>query len=316
MPVDGQDWSSDPFKAEIRGDRLYGRGSCDMKGFIAVCLAKVGRLVDARLPMPIHLALSYDEEIGCVGVTGLIEQLEQQGVKPAGCLIGEPTSMGIIRAHKGMLYKRCHVRGHAAHSSLTHQGVNSVAAAAKTISYIDEVAEEIKSEGPFDEAFEPPYTTLHCGVIRGGTANNIIPEACQFDFEIRNLPEQSPLPIFDRIESFGRGLEPAMKAVAPDTGFTWEDVAFYPGMNTDPGVPLISRVAGVLDDDRAPGKVSYGTEGGHFQAAGVTTLVCGPGSIEQAHKPDEYVDLSQLAQAERFVDDLIGSLKDQPDLGR
>lgn len=314
VPVTGQDWSSDPFKAEIRDGRLYGRGSCDMKGFIAVCLARCAAIVEADLPIPVHLALSYDEEVGCVGVKGLLEQLEERQVRPAACVVGEPTSMRIIRSHKGMFYKRCHITGHAAHSSLVHQGVNAVTAAARTISFIDNVAEEIKREGPFDEAFDPPHSTLHCGVIHGGTANNIIPDACQFDFEIRHLPRHSPLPVFARIEQYTRELEPAMKAVAEQAGFDWRDMAEFPGMDTDSSVPLVSRIAEILGDHEPPGKVSYGTEGGRFQEAGITTLVCGPGSIEQAHKPDEYVELRQLALAERFIDGLVDSIGRSPGL--
>ena len=308
VPVDGQDWSTDPFKAEVKNDRLYGRGSCDMKGFIAVCLEKCRNILNANLPIPVHLAFSYDEEVGCVGVTGLIDELKKRNIQPRACIIGEPTSMAVVRAHKGMLFKRCHITGRAAHSSLVHQGVNAITAAAKTIGFIDRVAERIREEGPFDQQFDPPFTTLHCGVIKGGTVNNIIPEECRFDFEIRNLPNHPVLPIFGEVEKFTRELEPQMRAVAPEAGFKWHDVAEYPGMDTDESAPVIKMVADVLDDHRRPGKVSYGTEGGHFQGAGIPTVICGPGSIEQAHKPNEYVDLSELAKAEKFIDTLIQNL--------
>jgi acetylornithine deacetylase len=308
VPVDGQDWSSDPFKTEVRDGRLYGRGTCDMKGFIAICLAKTEKILNADLPTPVHFAFSYDEEVGCVGVVGLLEQLKKRPVQPRACIIGEPTSMSVIRAHKGMLFKRCHVTGKAGHSSLVDQGVNAVTAAAKTIHYIDQVAEQIKKDGPFDQQFDPPYSTLHCGVIHGGTANNIIPESCCFDFEIRNLPEDPVLPIFSKIENFSRSLEPAMKAVEEAAGFNWKTLGAYPGLNTDESAAVIKMVSDLLDDHRKPGKVSYGTEGGQFQAAGVPTVVCGPGSIEQAHKPDEYVALTQLSKAEGFFDTLVNSL--------
>jgi len=216
--------------------------------------------------------------------------------------------MSVIRAHKGMLFKRCQVTGKAGHSSLVDQGVNSVTAAAKTIHYIDQLAEQIKVEGPFDEQFDPPFSTLHCGVIHGGTANNIIPESCCFDFEIRNLPDDPVLPIFSKVEQFTRSLEPAMKSVAQEAGFDWQTLGQYPGLNTSESAAVIAMVADLLGDHRKPGKVSYGTEGGHFQAAGVPTVVCGPGSIEQAHKPDEYVDLAQLEKAEGFIDTLVASL--------
>lgn len=310
VPVDGQDWFTDPFKAEIKDGRLYARGSCDMKGFIAVCLGRVRSIIDAGLPIPVHLAFSYDEEVGCVGVQGLIAQLKLRSILPKACIIGEPTSMGVIRAHKGMLFKRCEVIGKAAHSSLVEQGVNAVTAAAKAIHYIDQVAQRIRKQGPFDQQFAPPYTTLHCGVIHGGTVNNIIPERCSFDFEIRNLPAQPTLPVFHEIEQFTKQqLQPAMQAVAAECGFDWSTIADYPGLNTDAAAEVITMVATILEDARAPGKVSYGTEGGHFQAAGVPTVVCGPGSIEQAHKPNEYVDISQLQKCEQFVDALIQSLQ-------
>lgn len=308
VPVDGQNWSSDPFKAEILDGRLYGRGSCDMKGFIAVCLNNSRNILNAELPVPVHFAFSYDEEVGCVGVMGLIDELKKREVQPRACIIGEPTSMRVIRAHKGMLFKRCHVTGRAAHSSLVHQGVNAITAAAKTIGFVDQVAGRIRQQGPFDDQFDPPYTTLHCGVIKGGTANNIIPESCRFDFEIRNLPDHPALPIFNEIERYTRNMEPEMQTIAPEAGFEWNNVAEYPGMNTDSSASIIKMVADILDDHRHPGKVSYGTEGGHFQAAGIETVVCGPGSIEQAHKPDEFVDLSELGKAEKFIDTLIETL--------
>ncbi len=312
VPVDGQEWQSDPFRPEQRDGRFYGRGSCDMKGFLAVCLSRAESILAAGLPVPVHFAFSYDEEVGCVGVKGLIEALQKRPRLPRACIIGEPTSMGVIRAHKGMLYKRCRVHGKAAHSSLVHQGVNAVTAAAKTIARIDAIGERIRREGPFDDQFEPPHTTLHCGVIHGGTANNIIPELCQFEFEIRNLPDQPSLPLFEEVEDYTRELEREMRELDEHAGFEWQSVAEFPAMNTSPEEPVIGLVARLLDDHRLPGKVSYGTEGGHFQAADIPTVICGPGSIEQAHKPDEFVELSQLARCAAFVDDLVADLGKTP----
>jgi acetylornithine deacetylase len=309
VPVDGQDWSSDPFQTEIRDERMYGRGVCDMKGFIAICLGKIEEIVEADLELPIHFAFSYDEEVGCLGVSGLLEELKKKPVLPTACIIGEPTSMGVIRAHKGMLFKRCCVHGKSAHSSLVDQGVNAVTVASRIISRIDDIQRRIQQEGPFDPEFDPPYTTLHSGVIHGGTVNNIIPSHCQFDFEIRNLPDQPTLPLFQEVERYAENeLEPQMKSLAGDAGVEWQTLANYPGMNTpedDPLIPMISSLLGVTDK---PGKVSYGTEGGYFQQSGINTIVCGPGSIEQAHKPDEFIDLDQLDQGERFVSALIASL--------
>ena len=309
VPVDDQDWNSDPFKAEIRDSRMYGRGVCDMKGFIAICLTRIEQILNADLSTPIHFAFSFDEEVGCLGVRELLSALKKKPVLPKACIIGEPTSMGVIRAHKGMLFKRCCVRGKSAHSSLVHQGVNAVTVASKIISHIDAMQRRIQKEGPFDEAFEPPYTTLHSGVITGGTVNNIIPSHCQFDFEIRNLPEQQTLPIFEELDGYVRTqLIPEMHGIDPETGVDWMDVAEYPGMNTAKDEAVISLVSELLGFNDEPGKVSYGTEGGHFQRHGIPTVICGPGSIEQAHKPDEFVDLDQIDQGEKFISSLIESL--------
>ena len=310
VPVDGQNWDSEPFVARVVGDKLFGRGACDMKGFIAVCLAHIDEILAAKLPTPIHFAFSYDEEVGCVGVHGLLAELAKREVQPRACIIGEPTSMGVVRAHKGMLSKRCRVRGKSSHSSLTHHGVNAVAMAARTIAFIDDLADRIARDGPFDDGFEPPHTTLHAGVIHGGTVNNIIPNACEFVFEIRNLPDHSPLPLFAEVEQFvAEKLLPKMHAVSRDTGFDWETASNYPGMNTAVGDAVIAMATDLLAQTDAPGKVSYGTEGGLFQAAGIPTVICGPGSIEQAHKPNEYVELTQLARGEEFVKGLIDSLR-------
>ena len=310
VPVDGQSWDSDPFVTEVRGERMYGRGTCDMKGFIAICLTRIEEILDADLSIPIHFAFSYDEEVGCVGVNSLLEELKKKPVLPRACIIGEPTSMGVIRAHKGMLFKRCCVHGKSAHSSLVDQGVNAITVASRIISRIDDMQKKIQTDGPFDNAFDPPYTTLHTGVIQGGTVNNIIPNRCEFEFEIRNLPEQDTLPIFQEIESYGeQHLLPAMQKVSKQTGIDWKAIADYPGMNTAPEEAIITEVSGILNFNDTPGKVSYGTEGGHFQKAGIPSVVCGPGSIEQAHKPNEYIDLEQLKLGEKFVSALVQSLK-------
>ena len=309
VPIDGQEWSSDPFQTEIRGHRLFGRGACDMKGFIAICLMKTEEILNAELDIPIHFAFSYDEEIGCLGVTELLAELKNKPVLPKACIIGEPTGMAVIRAHKGMLFKRCCVHGKSAHSSLVNQGVNANTVASRIISRMDDMQRQIQRQGPFDEQFDPPYTTLHSGVINGGTVNNIIPDHCQFDFEIRNLPNQPTLPLFKALEDYtNQQLIPSMHEVDRNTAVDWHTLADYPAMNTAEDAPLIAMISALLGTTEIPGKVSYGTEGGHFQQAGISTIVCGPGSIEQAHKPDEYVELDQLAQGEHFVSALIRSL--------
>ncbi len=309
VPVDGQDWHTNPFQTEITDGRMFGRGACDMKGFIAICLTKIEEILQADLAIPIHFAFSYDEEVGCLGVSALLEALKKKPIQPKACIIGEPTSMNVIRAHKGMLFKRCCVHGKSAHSSLVNQGVNAITVAAKIIAYVDSIQQRIANEGPFDSEFDPPYTTLHCGVMHGGTVNNIIPNQCQFDFEIRNLPNQSTLPLFAEIESYAKTeLLPRMHAVSADTRIDWHNIGDYPGLDTPANDSLIPMISTLLDNHATPGKVSYGTEGGYFHNAGIPTIICGPGSIEQAHKPNEFIDLAQLEKGECFVTALIDSL--------
>ena len=310
VPVDGQDWSSDPFRAEIRDRKLYGRGVCDMKGFVALCLSRIQNILDADLPLPVHFAFSYDEEVGCLGVPKLLDALKKHPVQPKACVIGEPTGLQPVRAHKGMFFKRCHVHGKSVHSALVNQGVNAVTAAAKIIAKIDEVQQRIMEKGPFDAAFDPPYTSLHCGVIHGGTVNNIIPSHCQFDFEVRNLPHESPEGYFEEVRAYAENVIQAnMQVSDPGTGIEWQSLAEFPGMDTPQNDPLINMVSRVLNLDAPAGKVCYGTEGGHYQMFGIPAVICGPGNIEQAHKPDEYIDLEQIEQAGKFMDDLIRTLR-------
>ena len=218
-----------------------------MKGFIALCLSRIEDIQEAQLQTPIHFAFSYDEEVGCIGVNGLLAELKKKPIQPRACIIGEPTSMSVINAHKGMLFKRCCVTGKSAHSSMVDQGVNAVTVAAKTIAYIDGIAERIHNNGPFDDGFSPPYTSLHCGVINGGTANNIIPNHCQFDFEIRHLPDHHPLPIFEEVEQYvDTQLIPNMHSVSKETGVNWQTLAAFPGLNTPPNSHLVEQVSALL----------------------------------------------------------------------
>ncbi len=307
VPVDGQDWSSDPFRMEVRDSRLYGRGVADMKGFVALCLSRIERILEADLPIPVQLAFSYDEEVGCLGVPRLLDGLRSP--PPRACIVGEPTSLYPVRAHKGMLFKRCHVHGKSAHSSLVDQGVNAVAAAAKIITEIDRIQQRIMGNGPFDKGFDPPYTSLHCGVVHGGTVNNIIPSHCQFDFEVRALPDVDPEELFEELQAYAETeVRPGMQEVDSRTGIEWESLAEFPSMNTSQDSPVVKMVSGILGIETPAGKVSYGTEGGHFQKFGIPTVICGPGSIEQAHKPDEYIDLEQMEKGGRFLDDLIRTM--------
>jgi len=309
VPVAGQDWDTDPFSLTESSDRLYGRGSADMKGFIALVLSRVPEMVSSELTKPIHLAFSYDEEIGCVGVQRMLDLLEHQPIKPSCCIIGEPTGMEVVIGHKGKHATRVKVRGHACHSGQSPLGVNAIDFASELIVYIRKLAHEKAQNGPFDKDYEVPYTTLHTGVVGGGTALNIVPNLCQFDFEIRHLYEEDPQYLLDQIENFARDhLENEMHLIDSDTGFDFETLATYPGLLTDPGIEFVTYVKQLLDNN-AHSKVIFGSEGGLFQKRlGIPTLVCGPGNIDQAHKANEYISLEQLQKGGNFLDCLLESL--------
>jgi acetylornithine deacetylase len=304
VPVDGQDWASDPFTLSPRGDKLYARGSADMKSFIAVMLAKVPDFVTRSLAVPIHLALTYDEEVGCLGVRSLVAALAPRAVKPRLCIIGEPTMMQPVIAHKGSRRLRCHIHGHEAHSSLTHKGVNAIETAAAVITHISSIARGKRNSGPFDPAFDPPYTTLQTGVIAGGTAVNIVPRECRFDFEMRHLPADDPNVIVDEVKRFAASLLPAMHAVSAGAGIAFEETNMVQALAAKPDDEVV-QLALALSGANATGKVSFATEGGFFQQAGIPTVICGPGSIEQAHKADEFIALDQVKLCEDFIDRLI-----------
>ncbi len=305
VPVDGQPWDSDPFRPVERDGRLYGRGTCDMKSFVAVCLALVPEMVAANPRLPIHLAFSYDEEVGCRGVRRLIDLLVRRGFRAQACIVGEPTGMRVVVGHKGKKSWKCVVHGHEAHSSLTHLGANAVEAAAEVVTRLKAMARRFRAEGPFDPMFEPPYTSVHTGTIHGGTALNIVPLRCEFDFEFRHLPGDDPDALFAEIKDFAeREVLPEMRAVRPDAGFDWQELSWIPGLNTREDDEVVA-FAKTLTGANAVSKVAFGTEAGLFQMAGIPTIVCGPGSIEQAHKPNEFIALDQVAQCEAMLRRMI-----------
>lgn len=305
VPVEGQDWTHDPFTLIESDGKVFGRGACDMKGFLAVCLSRVDAMCAAPLKKPLHLAFSYDEEVGCLGVGGLIATLKDEPAYPVGCFVGEPSSMGIITAHKTKVSVAVTVRGKSCHSSIAPEGVNAVEYAARLISRIHEISRRLKA-GPADHLFDVPFGTSHTGVIRGGTALNIVPDLCTFEFEFRLLPNMDETPLINEIFTFAREvLEPEMKAVDPQTGIEFEFTAGFPGLDTEPEAEitvLAKKLAGKNDH----AKVAYGTEAGQFSAAGIPTVIVGPGSIEQAHKPDEFIEIRQLEICGAFIDKLIG----------
>ncbi len=310
VPVDGQDWTSDPFTATIRGDKLYGRGACDMKGFIACALTLLPRAVQlsnsGQLRRPLHLALSFDEEVGCLGAPLILADLKARGITPDYCIVGEPTNMTMVVAHKGIAVYRCRVHGKSAHSSLTAQGVNAISYASRLIGYVDELAEEISHRSDNDALFDVPYSTLSVGTIRGGTATNIVPNLCEFTFDYRNLPHMTQEDILAPIQAKVAELNAQMQARAADTGIELMQEESVPAMTDNDSAELQSLIA-ALTGDKERHKVAYATEGGQFTNAGIPTIICGPGSIEQAHKADEYVKLSEIERCDGFLQKLLDS---------
>jgi len=300
VPVDGQPWDTDPFTATRIGDRIHGRGVADMKSFSATGLAFVPEFVRRGLERPVHFALSYDEEVGCVGVRRLIADIVQRGVSPLGCIIGEPTGMELVVAHKGKKSWRCRVRGHEAHSSLTPLGVNAVQIACELVTYLTNMARSFRDDGAFDHAYDVPFTTVHTGVIHGGTALNIVPRDCSFDFEIRHLPFDDPDELFAEVKAYAERFLPAMRKVAADTHIEFDALSTMPGFDAD-GDTAIAALGRECNAADGHGKVSFGSEASLFHAAAIPAIICGPGHIAQAHQPNEWVSVDQLARCEAFM---------------
>jgi acetylornithine deacetylase len=301
VPVDGQAWTSDPFALRQAEGRLYGRGSTDMKGFVASCLAAVPALKARGLARPVHLFITYDEETDMGGARRLIADLAESGRAPQFCIVGEPSLMQPILAHKGRLALEVTARGLAGHSSEPGKGVNAIHAAAEAIAWVAAEQRRFAAEGPFVAGFDPPHTTPHVGTVKGGTILNIIPERASFVMEWRCVPGDDPRAEVERLRRhLAQAIEPAMKRVDPGCGFTLTVIDDIPGMALDPGHPLATLTKRLAGSNSA-GKVSYGTEGGLFQQAGIPTIVCGPGDISQAHKPDEFIALSQLDACDAFI---------------
>jgi len=307
VPVEGQPWDTDPFTVTERDGRLYGRGVTDMKSFSAVGLAFVPEFVRRGLRKPLHFALSYDEEVGCIGVRRLIADIVARGIRPAGCVVGEPTGMDLVVAHKGKKAWRCRVRGFEAHSSLTPNGVNAVQIACEIVAYIAQRARDFRDAGARDDAYDVPYTTAHVGTIRGGTALNIVPRDCQFDFEIRHLPFDDPDAFIREVEAFAGRFLPGMRAVDPHTHIEFDPLSTLPGFDTHDG-SAITALGHACNGTTEVGKVSFGTEASLFHGAQIPTVICGPGHIAQAHQPNEWVSLDQIARCEAFMQRLADRL--------
>ena len=306
VPVDGQAWSTDPFTLTVKDGKAFGRGACDMKGFLACTLAMAPEMLRKPLRTPIHLAYSYDEEVGCTGVRDMLEPLSKREPRPIAAFIGEPSSMQVIVGHKGGQRVICHVSGKAAHSSLAPRGVNAVEWGARLVARIKDMAEAQEARGARDPLYDVPHSTLHCGIFQGGTSPNIVPHAAEISFECRHISGDDPMSYIGEIMRYAREeLEPRMKAIEPTAGFTFELRPHLPALETAPdhqAVTLAKRLAGRNDH----AKVAYGTEASLFQdMAGIPSVVVGPGDIDQAHKPDEWIALSELEKCNAFIARLI-----------
>ncbi len=308
VPVDGQAWSGDPFRVEVREGLVYGRGTADMKGFDAAVAAALPDMVAAPLREPIHVCFTYDEEVGCRGAQPLVDALHDAGIHPRVCFVGEPTSMRMIRAHKSINVAQVTVRGLGAHSSLTPDGVNAIEYAARIVRFHRDRSERWRAEGPFDEAYPVPYSTGSVNQISGGTAVNIVPEQCTVGLEWRSLGELDDAAEIAALQDYCAGVERDMRLEHPEASITVEMVASAPGLDT-PEDAAVVRLGRELDLDVGADKVTYGTEAGIYDRAGISTVVVGPGDIAQAHKADEFVSLDQLAACDAFIARLIEHLR-------
>jgi acetylornithine deacetylase len=309
VPVAGQDWSTDPFTLTRKGDRLYGRGACDMKGFNALVLAAVPDMLSARLARPIHIALSYDEEVACRGAPYMVRAMKDAIPTPAAVIVGEPTRFSVVTGHKASIQMITRVKGHAVHSSRMDIGVSATLQAARLIAWLDDVTRENAARATADTGYLPPYSTLHCGMMAGGNAANTVAGSAWFFTDIRTIPEDDVWDLYRRYETHIRDVvEPAMKAVVPETGIEIEIVSEIPALvpeNDGAAERLVRRLTG----DNGTHVVSYGTEAGLFQGNGWSTVVCGPGDIDQAHQPDEYIEIAQLTQGEAFIAQIIAEMR-------
>jgi acetylornithine deacetylase len=300
VPVDGQDWSSDPFTLRAADGLLYGRGTADMKGFIAAVLAMVPHFLALKLRVPLHFAFSCDEEVGCKGVRPLVDFLRAHPNKPAAAIIGEPTLMKVVNGHKSAVRFATEVTGHEGHSAHTDRAVNAIMVAGELLHEISLLREELIAAGDPTGRFDPPYSTIHVGVISGGTANNIVPKTCSFNWETRLLPGADDAFVPARLQAAARRLEPAMKAISPKAGIVVEQANSVPGLAAD-HQSLAEQLALHCSHSNETHTVAYCTEAGLFQQAGIPAVVCGPGSIAEAHRPDEFIAVSELRACEQFL---------------
>ncbi|MFP5308722.1 MAG: acetylornithine deacetylase [Actinomycetes bacterium] len=309
VPVTGQPWSTDPFTLVRRDDRVVGRGTTDMKGFLACVLAALPRMVEADLQRPIVLGLTHDEEVGALGAEALATELVRTVPAPAACLVGEPTSMRVVDAHKGVRSFTVTVTGRDGHSSKPHLAANAIAALARIATHVDDLAARHRDVGA-DPRFDPPHTTFNLATIAGGQAINIVPRHAELTFEYRPVPADDSEAILEAVQAFTEAeVLPRLRRDVPDATVTFERGAVVPALRPQPGGAAETLVRSLTGDTQPSGTVPFGTDGGHIQAAGIPTVVFGPGDIDQAHQPDEFILLSELARCEAFLDDLVEHLR-------
>lgn len=309
VPVDGQPWTVAPFELSEKDGKLFGRGTADMKGYIACVLAAVPKFLAVPLRMPVHIALSYDEEVGCLGVRSLLAGLEQRPIKPLLCIIGEPTELQPVLGHKGKLAMCCDVHGAACHSAYAPQGVNAIEYAAELIGELGRIGSRLRAPEQQDERFDPPFSTVQTGVISGGKALNIVPADCRFDFEIRTLPAHDPQDVAAELKQYAEAhVLPRMRAVSASSDIRFSELSAYPGLATKAKSKAARMIAQFCGSDEFT-TVAFGTEGGLFDAIGIPTVVCGPGSMDQGHKPDEFVSIEQLDGCDAMLQRMIDALQ-------
>jgi len=309
VPVDGQEWNSDPFVPRLRDGKLFGRGTADMKGFIGVVLTQLPSILNMQLAQPLHVAFSFDEEIGCLGAPLMLSALSKHGIEPQGCIVGEPTGMQTVVAHKGISNYRCYVRGRAAHSSLPALGCNAIEYAAQLICFIRELADRLREKGPFDSEFDAAYSTIQTSTIKGGIAINTVPEHCEFDISFRNLPEVDAGELFAAVRRYALDVVlPKMEVDTAEASILFETLADVPALQVNE-TAQVTRLVRALTADQQTRKLSYATEAGQFQRAGIHAVICGPGDIRQAHRADEFVALEQITRCEQFVTKLLDTLQ-------
>lgn len=307
VPIDGQPWTTDPWTLTERDGKLYGRGAVDMKGFIAAGLSRVPAMLDAPLKRPVHFALSYDEEVGLLGAPSLIEAMLAQVPTPALVIVGEPTGMRIVDRHKGIVGLRTTVLGHEAHSSQTHLGISANMVAARLITRITEIGERLSQAELPANGFEPRHTTITVGLVQGGTAPNILAGKCEFIWDVRATTPEQARAVVAEVLAYAQELEAGMKARFPGCSIGTETLSNVPALTGASGAPARELVARLTDSADCQA-ASFVAEAGLFELAGLPTVVCGPGWIAQAHQPDEYIEITQLAASEAFMDRLIDEL--------